>query len=364
MHLFGESHGAGVGAVVENLPIGMKVDQAFIDLQLKRRQPGQSFLTTQRKEDEQVEWLSGLKDGTTTGFPLAFLIRNKDTESKKYEPFARTPRPGHGDFTQLAKFGSTVDLRGAGHISGRLTAPMVVVGALARQHLQSKGYRFAAHTVQIGPVKAPRYGEAVEELKLARLTAADIAARGESNDVRCVTPSKASQMRDVVLGARKDLDSVGGVIECAVEGVPAGIGEPLLGAVEGRIAEMMLAVPAVKGIEFGAGFGAASMRGSEHNDVFMMEGGKIVTRTNHAGGVLGGITTGMPIVFRVVVKPASSIAKEQDTVDVQAKKPAKVSVEGRHDPCIVIRAVPVIENCVAIALYDLVLEARARGQAV
>jgi chorismate synthase len=364
MHLFGQSYGPAVGAVLEILPLGMKVDQPFIDLQLKRRQPGQSLLTTQRKEDEQVEWLSGLKDGTTTGYPLAFVIRNRDTESQKYESFSRTPRPGHGDFTQLAKFGSTVDLRGAGHISGRLTAPMVVAGALARQHLEAKGWRFAAHTVQIGHVKAPRYGEAVEELKVAKLDASGIASRVEANEVRCVTPSKASQMKEVVLLARKELDSVGGVIECAVEGVPAGIGEPLLGAVEGRIAEMMLAVPAVKGIEFGAGFGAASMRGSHHNDVFMLDNGKVVTKTNHAGGVLGGITTGMPIVFRVVVKPASSIAKEQDTIDVEAKKPAKLSVQGRHDPCIVIRAVPVIENCVAIALYDLVLEARARGQAV
>lgn len=363
MHLWGESHGPAVGGVVENAPVGMRLDEALVARQLARRAPGQSVLTTQRRETEEVEWLAGLREGVTTGTPLAFLIRNRDVRPQDYAKFARTPRPGHGDFTQMAKYGTAADIRGGGHISGRLTAPLVVAGAIARQHLQERGYRFAAHTVQIGSVKAPRYGQSVAEAG-GVLDAARIEARVDGHETRCVTPSSAEEMRRVVMEARAAKDSVGGIIECAVEGVPAGIGEPLLGAVEGRLAEMMLAVPAVKGVEFGTGFAAAAMHGSEHNDLFVKEGDRVVTRTNHAGGVLGGITTGMPLVFRVVVKPASSIAAPQRTLDLETGAEATLTVEGRHDPCIAIRAVPVIENCAAIALYDLVLEARARGQPV
>jgi chorismate synthase len=341
--IFGTSHGPFVGCTIEGLRAGTRVDMDEVQAQLDRRRPGQSLLTSQRKEEDRVEVSEGLRDGAATGEPIVAMIRNVDVQSKSYANVARVPRPGHGDYTAFTKYGGKSDLRGGGQLSGRMTAPLVVSGAIARQVVAPLGVRFYAHAAQIGSVVA------------RPVSPAEIEANVERTPVRCADPEAADRMVAAVEEARKDRDSVGGVIEGVVTGLPAGVGEPFFDSVEAALAHLFFSIPAVKGVDFGAGFRAASMRGSEHNDPFVIADGKVATETNHAGGVLGGIANGMPVTFRVVVKPTASIAKPQRSVDLDAMRPTEVVVTGRHDPCIVPRAVPVVENVAAIGILDLMM---------
>ena len=341
--IFGTSHGPFVGCTIEGLRSGMRIDEAVVQGQLDRRRPGQSLVTTQRKEADRVEFSEGISDGLATGEPIVALIRNEDVQSKSYANVARVPRPGHGDFAAAMKYGGKSDLRGGGQLSGRMTAPLVVSGAIARQVLEPKGVRFYAHAAQIGRVTAQP------------VTPQQIAANVELSAVRCADLEAADRMIEEIEAARKDRDSVGGVIEAVVTGLPPGVGEPFFESVESALAHLLFSIPAVKGVDFGAGFRSASMRGSEHNDAFTVEAGRVATETNHAGGILGGITNGMPITFRVAVKPTASIAKPQRSVDLGTMRPTEIVVTGRHDPCIVPRAVPVVENAPAMAILDLML---------
>jgi chorismate synthase len=339
--IFGTSHGPFVGCTIEGLPAGTPIEVDLVQSQLDRRRPGQSLLVSQRKEEDRVEFSAGLRDGVATGEPIVAIIRNEDVQSKSYADVGRIPRPGHGDFAALMKYGGKSDLRGGGQLSGRMTAPLVVSGAIARQVLGRKGIRFYAHAAQIGRVTS------------RSVSAAEIEANVERSPVRCADLEAADRMIAEIEGARKDRDSVGGIIEGIVTGLPAGVGEPFFESVESNLAHLFFSIPAVKGVDFGAGFRAATMRGSEHNDPFTIEGGRVVTATNHAGGILGGITDGMPLTFRVVVKPTASIAKPQRSVDLDRMESTEVVVTGRHDPCIVPRAVPVVENVAAMGLLDL-----------
>lgn len=339
--IFGTSHGPFVGCTIEGLPAGTPVDEGLVQAQLDRRRPGQSLLVSQRKEEDRVEFAGGLRAGVATGEPIVAIIRNEDVQSKSYAAVGRVPRPGHGDFTALMKYGGKSDLRGGGQLSGRMTAPLVVSGAIARQLLAAEGIRFYAHAAQIGRVQA------------RPVTPAEIEANVERTPVRCADLDAADRMIAEIEAARNDRDSVGGIIEAVVTGLRPGIGEPFFDSVESSLAHLMFSIPAVKGVDFGAGFRAASMRGSEHNDPFVVEGGRVVTATNHAGGILGGITSGMPVTFRIVVKPTASIAKPQRSVNLETMAPTEVVVTGRHDPCIVPRAVPVVENVAAMAVLDL-----------
>jgi len=341
--IFGTSHGPFVGCIVEGLPAGTRVDEAFVQAQLDRRRPGQSLLVSQRKEPDHVEFSGGLLDGVATGEPIVAILRNEDVRSESYAQVGRVPRPGHGDFAAIMKYGGKSDLRGGGQLSGRMTAPLVVSGAIARSLLASKGIRFFAHSAQIGRVTA------------RPCTPEEIEANVERTPVRCADLDAADLMIAEIEGARKDRDSVGGIVEGIVTGLPAGVGEPFFDSVESTLSHLFFSIPAVKGVDFGAGFRAASMRGSEHNDPFIVDGGRVATATNHAGGILGGITSGMPVTFRVVVKPTASIPKPQRSVDLATMTPTEIVVTGRHDPCIVPRAVPVVENAAAMAVLDLML---------
>ncbi|MBQ3133229.1 MAG: chorismate synthase [Clostridia bacterium] len=341
--LFGESHGAGVGAVISGLPAGFEIDFEAIRRDMARRAPGNSDLATPRKEADEAEVLSGVFNGRTTGTALAILIRNTNTRSGDYQP--ELPRPGHADYTAQVKYGGYQDYRGGGHFSARVTAPLVWAGSLAKQILAQKGISLAAHIARIG---------AVEDTRFTQPDAAMLEALS-SLPFPVLNPDVQQPMRDEVLAAKAALDSVGGIIECAAVGVPAGLGDPFFDSMESRLSHLLFSVPAIKGVEFGEGFGLASMRGSAANDPFCMENGRVVTATNHNGGINGGITNGMPLVFRVACKPTPSIAQTQQTVNLQTGENAELSIHGRHDPCIVPRAVPVVEACTALCLLDALL---------
>ena len=318
--IFGESHGPAIGVVLEGVPSGVEMDLDFIRAELQRRAPGKSALTTARKEADEPEILSGVFDGKTTGTPLCAIIRNTDTRSKDYAKLKHLPRPSHADYAGAVRYGGFNDYRGGGHFSGRLTAPLVFAGALAKLILQEKG---------------------------VIITSAISILEG--------TPDPSpEEIEEIILAARKAGDSVGGAISCTVTGISAGFGAPDFGCnAEGIFAQHLFAVPAVKGIAFGAGFGFSCMRGSEANDPFYMEEGQVKTRTNASGGINGGITNGMPIVFEVAIRPTPSIAMEQNTVDLAEKRDATLVIEGRHDPCIVQRALPVVEAAAALASCEL-----------
>ena len=318
--IFGESHGPAIGVVLEGVPSGVEMDLDFIRAELQRRAPGKSALTTAREEADEPEILSGVFEGKTTGTPLCAVIRNTDTRSRDYAKLKNLPRPSHADYAGAVRYGGFNDYRGGGHFSGRLTAPLVFAGAMAKLILREKGVSITS-TLSILEGTPDPSPEEIEE---------------------------------IILAARKAGDSVGGAISCTVSGIDAGFGAPDFGCnAEGIFAQHLFAVPAVKGIAFGAGFGFSCMRGSEANDPFYMEEGRVRTRTNASGGINGGITNGMPIVFEVAIRPTPSIAMEQDTVDLAEKKNAKLVVEGRHDPCIVQRALPVVEAAAALASCEL-----------
>ena len=344
--IFGESHGPAIGVVLEQVPPGLVLDREAISKEMARRAPGKSPLSTARKEADVPEFLSGVFDGKTTGTPLCAIIHNSDHHSKDYAKTRFLARPSHGDYTGFVRYQGCNDYRGGGHFSGRLTAPLVFAGAVAKQLLAQRGITVGAHISQIGTVKDKSFAD-------TQLTPTLFQTLSEKA-FPTVDDQAGAAMQAEILQAREELDSIGGAIQCAVLGLPVGVGSPDLGCnVEGVLAQHLFAVPAVKGISFGAGFAFASMRGSQANDPFYMDGGQVKTRTNHSGGVNGGISNGMPVLFQVAIRPTPSIGQEQNTINFSTMEDAKLTIQGRHDPCIVHRAVPVIEAAAALAICEL-----------
>ena len=339
--IFGQSHSPAIGVTVEGLPAGFEPDLNELSRFLARRAPGQNALSTPRKEADIPEFISGIFDGKVCGTPLTAIIRNTNTQSKDYSELKFKPRPGHADYTAHMKFNGAQDYTGGGHFSGRLTAPLCIVGGLCRQLLAREGIEIISRIAEIAGIEDK----------------GELTASTADKPFPVVDDCAGEKMQQAILNAKADGDSVGGIIECAVIGAPVGLGGAMFGGMESRISQLAFGIPAVKGIEFGAGFGVARLRGSENNDPFEMQNGKVVTKTNNCGGILGGITDGMPIVFKAAVKPTPSIAKEQGTVDLLTGENAKLKIVGRHDPCIVHRAVPCIEAAAAIAVYDALIEA-------
>lgn len=343
--IFGESHGIAIGVVIDGLPAGEPIDMDAVLAQMKRRAPGQDKSATPRKESDFPKVMSGLLNHTTTGAPLCAVIENTNTRSQDYGNLLDVPRPGHSDYPAYLHYHGFNDIRGGGHFSGRLTAPLVFAGAICRQILERRGIRIGGHVASVAqiqdtpfdPVDIP--AELLETLSTTYFPVIDA--------------GKKEAMAALIEDARMSQDSVGGIVECAVTGLPAGIGGPLFGGIEPVLSSILFGIPAVKGVEFGDGFGSCALRGSQNNDPFYFDAdGKVKTSTNHAGGILGGITTGMPMVFRVGVKPTASISQNQQSVNLQTGENQILSVHGRHDPCIVPRAVPVVESAAAIALMN------------
>lgn len=340
--IFGQSHAPAIGVTIDGLPAGLPVDPNALQQFLRRRAPGQNAWSTPRKEADAPEILCGLSNGRTCGAPLTAIIRNTNTRSGDYDNLRDTPRPGHADYTAQMKFSGAQDVAGGGHFSGRLTAPLCIAGGICLQLLEKQGVTVRARIVSVGAVTddSPFLSPVGEKAFPA------------------VSDAAAAAMQAEIAAARADGDSVGGVIECVVEGLPAGVGDPMFGGLENLISRAIFAIPAVKGIEFGAGFAAARMRGSENNDPFRVENGVVVTETNHCGGILGGISDGMPIVFRAAFKPTPSIARQQRSVSLGQMENKTLVIQGRHDPCIVPRAVPCVEAAAAIAVLDAVMARR------
>src|SRR5215218_5485489 len=342
---FGESHGRCVGIIVDGCPAGLPLGEADIQRLLDLRKPGQSVITTQRREEDKVEILSGIFNGFSTGAPICMLIWNHDTDSTPYEMIKNIPRPGHADYPAMVKYGGFADYRGSGRFSGRLTATLVMAGAVADKLLKrTLGIETVAYTTEIGGIRA------------SNITKENIATRYD-NEVRCPDPQAGQRMKEAILQARKYGDSLGGIIECITTGLPVGLGEPIFASLESDISKALFSIPAVKAVEFGSGFPGTKMRGSENNDVYVIENGKVVTKTNNAGGILGGLSNGMPIVIRVGFKPAASVAKTQQTLDLSSDTLVDLQVPGRHDPCVVPRAPPIIEGIVSIVLSDHAIKA-------
>ncbi len=346
--LFGESHGVAIGAVLDGLPAGEKIDLDAVNLQMQRRAPGQSDVASARREADIPRVISGLLNSYTTGAPLCALIENTAANPSDYDALRNVPRPGHADYTARVKFSGFNEPRGGGHFSGRLTAALTFCGAVCRQILARRGVSIGAHIYSICDVRDVPFETEISDTLLNRLS---------SDNFSLIDISVKGKMLDKIRSAKAAGDSVGGIVECAIKNVPAGLGSPIFDGVENKISSLIFAIPAVKGIEFGAGFASTAMLGSQNNDEFILIDNKVCTKTNHHGGVLGGITSGMPIVFRCAIKPTPSIATTQMTVDLEAYQPTEFSVAGRHDPCIVPRAVPVIEAVAAIAMMDFFKEA-------
>ena len=343
--VFGESHGGGIGVVIDGLPAGEAIDFDAVLAQMARRAPGRDKTATPRKESDLPRVLSGMLGDVLTGAPLCAVIENTNTRSQDYGNLLAKPRPGHSDYTAYIKYHGANDIRGGGHFSGRITAPLVFAGAVCRQLLERRGIQIAAHIQSVGSIHDKPFDPvAVPSALIKRLSASSFALIDESAE---------EPVRAEIEAARLAQDSVGGTIECAVTGLPAGVGEPMFDGLEGAIAKAVFGVPAVKGIEFGAGFALAAMRGSRANDAFCYQNGHVVTETNHCGGILGGIANGMPLIFRCAVKPTPSISQPQKTVDLQTGENTVLTIHGRHDPCIVPRAVPVIEAVTALAIINV-----------
>ena len=342
---FGESHGKCIGAIIDGCPAGLHLSEADIQPLLDLRKPGQSMITTQRNETDTVEILSGVFKGFTTGAPICMIIWNKDTDSRSYDEFMSKPRPGHADYTALSKYGGFNDFRGSGRFSGRLTATMTMGGAVALKILKNfLNIEIMSYTKSIGDITMDSADIPFDTLSKNRYL----------NDVRCPDQEIAARMRESILSARREGDSLGGIIECIVQGAPVGLGEPIFESIESEISKGIFSIPAVKGLEFGSGFMGFTMKGSENNDSFGIDKstGNIITDTNKSGGILGGITDGMPIVFRVAFKPAASIPRPQKTVNLMDMTESQLIVTGRHDPCAVPRAPPVVDSITAIVLLD------------
>jgi chorismate synthase len=343
---FGESHGRCIGVIVDGCPVGLTLSEADVQAELDRRIPLQPKIVSGRIEKDAVEILSGVFNNFTTGAPISMIVENKEVDSSDYEAIKNLPRPGHADYTARIRYGGFNDYRGGGRFSGRVTVALIMAGAVAKKLLNMFDIDVLAYTKAIGNVKMGK-SLGFEEIRKRRYEAA----------VRCPDLACAEAMEEAIVKARKEGDSLGGIIECIALNVPAGVGEPLFDSLDADIAKMLLTIPAVKGVEFGAGFKAAELRGSENNDAYLMRNGKIVTLTNNAGGILGGMSSGMPIIVRVAVKPTPSIAKEQRTVNLPKMENTTMKVTGRHDPCVVPKAVPVVESAVAIILVDHMIRA-------
>ena len=342
LSIFGQSHGPAIGMTLDGIPAGLPVDVEKLQQFLNRRAPGQNDWSTPRTEEDHPEFLGGILEGFTCGAPIAAIIPNKNTRSGDYDNLKSCPRPGHADYTAQIKYGGFQDAAGGGHFSGRLTAPLCIAGGLCKQWLEEMGVQIQSHIYRIGGI----FDEFIDSANPRLNTPMDFP----------VISSKAAQlMKDAIAQAKSQGDSVGGTVECIITGLPAGIGEPMFGGVESRIAQIVYGIPAVKALEFGAGVDAAALSGSVNNDAYTVENGVVKTLTNRSGGILGGITNGMPVIFRTTFKATPSIAKEQRTVNLQTGEAAKLEVKGRHDPCIVPRAVPVVEAAAAIAVYDMIL---------
>jgi len=342
---FGESHGKCVGTIIDGCPAGLPLTEADIQIEVDRRRPGEGVAATTRHEKDRVEILSGLSDGFTTGAPICLLIWNRDVDDSDYERIRFRLRPGHADYTAYMKYGGFNDWRGGGRFSGRITATFVMAGAIARKLLNLIGIEIIAHTVEIGGITArPMDFDAIKN-------------NAERDSLRCADPAASKEMSRLIAQAKEEGDSLGGVVEGIALNVPVGLGDPVFDNLDGDLAKALMAIPAVKGVEFGAGFSAARKKGSENNDPFTVKDGKIVTVTNNAGGILGGISNGMPVVVRVAVKPTSSIGREQETVDMRNMKSTSIRVGGRHDVCIVPRAVAVVEAMMAVTLGDSAMRA-------
>jgi len=344
LSIFGQSHGEAIGVTLDGFPAGMPIDMDRLHGEMARRAPGQSALTTARKEADAPEFLSGVLNGRTTGQPICILIRNTHQRSRDYGDGVDLLRPGHADYTGHVRYFGFEDWRGGGSFSGRLTAPVVAAGVLCSQWLEKQGVKIACHIQQLGEVKDASFLQAEPNADYSYM---------KKMHLPVLTAGLDAAMEEEALAARDDGDSVGGVIECMITGLPAGLGAPFFDSVESQISHLMFSVPAVKGVEFGEGFGFAAMRGSQANDPFRMAEGRIATDTNHSGGVNGGITNGMPVIFRCVIRPTPSISQRQQTVSLKTGGNAELEIHGRHDPCILPRAVPVIEAMAAIAILDM-----------
>ena len=339
---FGESHGRCIGMVLDGCPSGLPLSESDLQIELDKRKPGQSIITTQRKEEDKAEILSGIFNGYTTSAPICAIIWNKDSDSRPYEVIKNTPRPGHADYPSFVKYGGFADYRGSGRFSGRLTATMVMGGAVAQKLLKySLGVETIAYTTQIGQISCSTLS--YEEAKQNRYT----------NEVRCPSPKIAEKMKSNIIEARKNGDSLGGIVECISVGLPIGLGEPIFSSMESDLSKALFSIPSVKAIEFGSGFSGTKLKGSQNNDEYAVsKDNKIITKTNNSGGILGGLTNGMPLVIKIGFKPASSIAIKQKTIDLVSKTECEIVVPGRHDPCVVPRAVPVVESLVSFILAD------------
>lgn len=346
--IFGESHGVALGINMGGLPSGFSVDLDEIKKDMARRAPGQSELTTSRKEPDEFEILSGYFEGKTTGSPLAIIIRNTNQRSKDYSVLKDVLRPGHADYSGKMRYGNNNDYRGSGHFSGRITAPLVFAGSLAKQILQSQGIEIGCHIKAIGQVEGRGFDKSEYNAETLRNL--------QKMDFPILSGNNGEAMKQAIIDAKALEDSIGGVIEVAVTGVKPGIGNPFFDSIESRLSSMMFSVPAVKGIEFGAGFAISKMLGSEANDEIYLENGEIKTESNNNGGIIGGISTGMPIQFRLAIKPPASIGREQKTINFETKEETKLKVEGRHDPCIVPRAMVVVEAATALVILDFLME--------
>ena len=344
--IFGESHGNAIGINIDGLEPGFEINLDKVSSEMKRRAPGRSNLSTPRKEADEPEILSGFFQGKTTGTPLCAIIRNNNTKSKDYGKLKDIMRPGHADYTGKIRYNDFNDYRGGGHFSGRITASIVFAGAICKQILEAKGIKIVSHIKSIGTIEDKSFldEEITEEFINSYM----------SKELPLMDELKEEAMRKEILLAKEELDSIGGTVECAVLGIEPGIGNPFFDSVESTLAHLMFSIPAVKGIEFGRGFELTQMRGSQANDSMYFSGEKVLTKTNNNGGILGGITNGMPVIFKVAIKPTSSILKSQNTVNINTGEETVLEVNGRHDPCIVQRALPVIEAATAIGILDLI----------
>jgi len=348
VNIFGESHGTGIGVVIDGFPAGIQFDEMFIFEEMKRRAPSTLPGSTARREADLPRVISGVKDGYTTGAPICAVIENTDTRSQDYSRLTKTPRPGHADFTAEIRYRGYQDPRGGGHFSGRLTAPLTFAGAMCKLALQTMNIYIGGHILRVGSVCDNAFPTVPDAELLSALRKKQLPVLDEQS---------GNSMLTFIDDVRNRKDSVGGVVECVAIGLPAGIGSPMFDTLESRLSSILFAIPAVRGVEFGTGFHLAEMTGSEANDPYYYEEAVVRTKTNHHGGALGGISTGMPILLRCAFKPTPSIAQTQQTVNLESKTTDTIAIEGRHDPCIVCRAVPVVESAVAVALLDQLLEA-------
>lgn len=347
--IFGESHGKAIGVNIDGLCAGEEINMNELNAFMARRAPGKNPLATKRCEKDEPIFLSGITNGMTNGFPVCAIIENSDMHSSDYSKLKDTPRPSHADYTAFVRYNGFADMRGSGHFSGRLTAPLCIAGGIAKQILARKGIYVGAHISSIGT--------AADE-KFPLCPTAELFEDIAKKDIGTISDLAGEEMKKLIEQAASDCDSIGGTVECAIIGLPCGIGSPMFDGIENRLASAIFGIPAVKGLEFGIGFASSKLKGSENNDEFIISDGKIATKTNNSGGIIGGISTGMPITLNVGFKPTPSISKQQQTVNLSTMEQTTLSIGGRHDPCVVIRALPVVEAVVATVILDLLLEAK------